>query len=296
MSFNRFPLPEHLGLGPLLGSSPLASGANNDILLLEFEHRKAVLKQTRPNGTDRLESEIAILANLEGEIGPSVLWQILSEEGREGKCLFLEHVAGEHKFELEEVDAARLGTALRCIHDTDLAKLNSSLESPSWSTYFQDRLSSQYTKAKDVAPLGQVQEMKRCLDRIHAMGLDMQQNLSDLEKTLVHTDIIPLNVIFQEDRCRIIDWELARIDLPEWDLCSAFKSFSLSAPAEEALLRSYGRALDPDRMRFVSLLHYSNVALWRFCSFYLLGENQSIKTKFLRELDEEIEWIRVSLP
>jgi thiamine kinase-like enzyme len=295
MSFNRFPLPEHLGLGPLLRSSPLASGANNDILLLEFEHRKAVLKQTRPNGTDRLPVEIAILANLEGEIGPSVLWQNLSEDGGEGKCLILEHIAGEHRFELDDLDAARLGKALRSIHDTDLTKLKSSLESPSWSTYFQVRLLSQYAKTKDVAPLGQAQEMKRCLDQIHALGSDIQQNLSDLDKTLVHTDFIPLNVIFQEDRCRMIDWELARIDFPEWDLCSAFKSFSMTPSTKEALLQSYGRSLDPDRMRFVSLLHYSNVALWRLCSFYLRSENQSIKAKFLRELEEEIEWIKDAL-
>lgn len=289
----RFP---DLGLGPLLRSSPLASGANNDIVLLEFEHRKAVLKQTRPNGTDRLQIEDAVLANLGGEIGPSVLWQNLSEAGGEGKCLILEHIAGEHKFELSEPEASRLGTALRCVHDTDLAKLEGNLEGPSWSTYFQDRLLSQYAQAKGVAPLGQVEEMKRCLDRIHALGSDMQQNLSDRDKTLVHTDIIPLNVIFQEDRCRIIDWELARLDFPEWDLCSAFKSFLLSASANEALLQSYEGALDPDRLRFVSLLHYSNVALWRLCSFYLRGENQSIKAKFLRELEEEIEWVKVSLP
>lgn len=293
---NHPTLPEHLGLGSLLRSSPLASGANNDIVLLEFERRKAVLKQTRPNGTDRLQFESAVLANLEGEIGPSVLWQNLPEAIGEDNGLILEHIAGEHRFELDDLDAARLGTALRCIHGTDLAKLKNSLESPSWSTYFQDRLLSQYAKAKDVAPSGQAQEMKRCLDRIHALGSDMKQNLSDRDKTLVHTDIIPLNAIFQEDRCRIIDWELARLDFPEWDLCSAFKSFSMAPSAKEALLKSYGRSLDQDRLRFVSLLHYSNVALWRLCSFYLRGENQSIKAKFLRELEEEIEWIKASLP
>ncbi|MBK9577648.1 MAG: aminoglycoside phosphotransferase family protein [Fibrobacteres bacterium] len=293
---NHPTLPEHLGLGPLLRSSQLASGANNDIVLLEFERRKAVLKQTRPNGTDRLQFESAVLANLEGEIGPSVLWHNLSEAIGEDNRLILEHIAGEHRFELDDLDAARLGTALRCIHGTDLAKLKSSLESPSWSTYFQDRLLNQYAKTKDVAPSGQVQEMKRCLDRIHALGSDIQQNLSDRDKTLVHTDIIPLNAIFQEDRCRIIDWELARLDFPEWDLCSAFKSFSMAPSAKEALLQSYGRSLDQDRLRFVSLLHYSNVALWRLCSFYLRGENQAIQAKFLRELEEEIEWINAALP
>lgn len=277
---------------PPLRSSHLASGANNQITLLEYSDHKAVLKQTRPGGTNHLAHESHILRHLPDRIGPAVLHETPDPRTGALDSLTLEHIQGEHKYDLTEPDAALLGRTLRALHATDLPPLRPTLESPSWEAFFQDRLMAQFLDAKDAAPASQVREMEQTLEAIRTLGMAMGSKLGDEGRTLVHTDIIPLNVIFQEDRCRVIDWELARIDFPEWDLCSTLKAFAFSEASRASFFAAYGRSPDPDRLRFVSLLQYANVALWRMCSFFRRGENQSIRDKFLRELADEIQWIR----
>ncbi|HNY29509.1 MAG TPA: aminoglycoside phosphotransferase family protein [Fibrobacteria bacterium] len=273
----------------------LASGANNDITLMECPDRKVVMKRARPSAPDRLATETRVLSLLAGGIAPALVDGTFLDASEGGSRLFMEHIEGEHRFELDVRSARLLGAALAAIHRTDLASLADFLEKPSWQDYFQDRLIPQLEEAREVAPSPQIRELQVFLERIRRLGQELDTRSLHGRSALVHTDIIPLNVIFQADRCRIIDWELARIDAPEWDLCSALKSFVFAPRARDALLDAYGTAPDPDRLRFVSLLHYANVALWRLCSFYRRGENQSIRAKFLRELDAEMDWIRNTL-
>lgn len=79
-------------------------------------------------------------------------------------------------------------------------------------------------------------------------------------------------------------------------MISIDKAFRFEEGARERFENAYGRSLDSKKLRFFSLLHYANVALWRVCSFYVRGENRDIAEKFLTELDQEIAWIRIHLP
>jgi len=287
---------EKSGLGAMLNSYPLASGANNEIMMLEFNDRKAVLKMTKEKGIKRLKNESVILSAVGDAIGPKVLWKHLSDKDDDQEFLVIEYIAGEHKYKLNNDEAAQLGKALKSLHDTDVADLAGIVDRPSWEEYFHQRLMSQYLNAKGIAPSAQVDEIKSHLDKIYEFGISIKNKLSIQDAVLVHADIIPLNVIYESRRCRIIDWELARLDFPEWDICSVFKTFDFPGNSKTAFTEAYQKKIDEDRYLLISLLHYSNVALWRLHSFYCNGENADIKDKFLMELDAEIEWVKNALP
>ena len=111
----------------------------------------------------------------------------------------------------------------------------------------------------------------------------------------MHGDVIPLNLIFSNGDCKLIDWELARFDFPEWDLASVKKAFRFSGNSREAFFAAYGNHYDENVLWFVSLLHYCNVVLWRICDFYVRKHIQTNKEKFLSNLNNEMNWIRENI-
>lgn len=279
------------GLGSVLNAYHLASGANNDIIMLEYSECMAILKKVRSKGNNLLKNESAILKLISGNIAPRLLWESQSKGDECGEFIIIEYVSGKHKYALDDNEAAQLGKVLKHLHGIDIGKLSGITEKLSWNEYFHTRLMSQYNNVKNIGPSSQINEMMRNLKKIHEFGIMIESSLSFQDAKLVHTDITPLNVIYGEYECKMIDWELARIDFPEWDICSIFKSFEFTETSRSAFLEAYQGKYDEKRYLLISLLHYSNVALWRLCSFYCKGENRRIRRKFLGELNDEIEWI-----
>ncbi|MCB9495429.1 MAG: aminoglycoside phosphotransferase family protein [Fibrobacteria bacterium] len=272
----------------------LASGANNDLFVVDHRGVEAVLKRTRPGGVARLDLEAAILECLDGDGAPRLLGKEAIDSAEECSQIVMEWVQGRHLHRLDRVAAAMLGRTLGGLHSRTRVDLPAQLASPSWADYLESRLESQWEQAREAAPSAMVEESRGFLRRLGTFAAGF--GADDEGRCLVHTDLIPLNVVFTAEDCRIVDWELGRIDHPEWDLASLDKAFVFEPGARAAFDAAYGRLPDPDRLRLVGLLHYSNVALWRMCSYWVRGENRENADRFLAELDEEIEWIRRNLP
>jgi aminoglycoside phosphotransferase (APT) family kinase protein len=278
-------------LGTLINSYPLSSGANNELVMLEFDGFNAVLKKTKQTGVRRLRNEFTVLSNNNKPIGPKVLWSHFPENIFDADYLIIEHVAGQHLYELDGRAAVQLGTVMKEIHEIPVHKFNDCLEKPSWEDYYNSRLISQFTTASNGGSEKYLNTLRIYLVKIHEFGKSISSELTEKDLSLVHSDLIPLNMIFDNKRCNIIDWELARIDYPEWDICSIKKAFIFSENSYNSFETVYNRKISEKRLKLFSLMHYCNVALWRICSFYCKGENHEIKKKFLREIEEEIEWI-----
>lgn len=284
------------GFGEPISASWLASGANNEIILVEFQSKKIVLKKTLGKGVNRLGNEREILRMLRGECAPQLIGAKNDECSGELESLLMEFIPGTPLFEMDEQAAVAFGSALRQVHSTCITESGGLLEKPSWEEYYRNRLLTQFEFAKDKAPHSLCQEMGRLLQKIQGLGFRIADKPHEMQRVLIHSDLIPLNVIQGIQECKIIDWELGRIDFPEWDLCSVEKAFRFTKESKAAFYRAYQKEWDPSRFKLISLMHYSNVALWRMCSFYGRGENQKIKEKFLAELDQEIQWIRENIP
>lgn len=280
----------HCGKGELLGTKPLAMGANNSLLLVDFPHCKAVLKQTKPTGVSRLLNEKYVLEALSPGLGSRVLGF-----NSDADSLLLEYEPGEHRFNLDNNSAQLLGKLLRQVHSTSTQDLTIKISTLSWQDYFNTKLLSQLAEATRRAPHGLVCDVEDILYRVRQKCKESDAILNDGPLVLVHSDIIPLNVVFRSQEVRFIDWELARLDYAEWDICSVRKAFHFVENSYAHFLSAYGLPIHEWRLHLVSLLHYANIVLWRLCSFYVRGEQQDRVEHFMKDLDDELLWLRQAL-
>lgn len=277
-----------LGLGEVGAVREFAAGANNEILLVELGGIERVLKRTRPGGVLRLSNERSVLRILGGRGAPKLLWS-RDDPGARCELLLMERAPGESLFEADHRAARHLGEALRQVHSVAVDGLRE-LDRPTWRETLDRRLRAQLDLVRGAAPKEQVRAMEEHLGRIGRLGEAMGPG-DDRRRALVHTDLTPLNILHDGKGCRIVDWELGRIDHPEWDLASVRKAVRFSDGAWEEFLRAWGFPVDASRLRLCALLHWSNVALWRMYSFHVRGENRGVAVRFLGELRDEIDWI-----
>jgi aminoglycoside phosphotransferase (APT) family kinase protein len=282
--------------GKVTGLAPLGSGANNDLFKVDFGSHSKALKRTRPAGMNRLRTEVVALHALRGMHAPALAMSL--PDGQESvPHLWMEFVPGEHRFDLDGPSATTLGRALRQIHLQTNGSPFADLASPTLETYVHTRLIPQLDVSRLKAPPALHETVAAWVRDMLSMAalFDADRESSSAHRCLVHTDVIPLNVIFKDSQAVLVDWELARFDFPEWDLASVEKAFRFGPDARVQFDRAYGLPIDAERLKLVSLLHYANVVLWRLCSFYARQENREHADFFLSELRDEMEWIRVRL-
>ncbi|GEM_PF-1741152 len=280
----------HCGKGEMLGTKPLAMGANNSLLLVDFPHGKAVLKQTKPTGVNRLLNEKYVLEALAPGLGSRVLGFHAQADS-----LLLEYEPGEHRFNLDAKSAQLLGQLLREVHLTSTTELASKIPTLNWQSYFNENLLAQLAEASRRAPHGLVCDVEDILYRVRQKCKENESIWNESSLVLVHSDLIPLNVVFRAQEVRFIDWELARLDFAEWDICSVRKAFHFVEDSYAQFLQGYGLPINTMRLQLVSLLHYANIVLWRLCSFYVRGEQQEKVEQFMKDLDDELLWLRNAL-
>ena len=283
-------------LFPLEGVSHLGEGASNQVFLVDSGVGKHVCKLTRPGCVRRLPYEAGILSRLAPGIGPALVAIRTMEDHLSADLLLQEHVGGVHMHTLDVRHARLLGERLRVLHSQPATVFEDVAERLDWRDYLASRIHGQLDLCRSIAPEPLVEAFVGIIDRIAALGGNLSDDLGGRTRSLIHGDLIPLNVLFTDDKGCLIDWELARLDHSEWDLASVAKAFRFADDAQDAFWEAYGSVRNPDILGFVSLLQYCNVALWRACSYYVRGENRHIATKFLAELDDELLWLHANMP
>ena len=283
------------GIGRLRAHGFLAQGGSNTVHRLETDRGMFVLKVSKPTVPSRLGFENAFLTVAAGEIGPRVWHYDGSGVHHDQALLVEEFLQGSHPFRLDDVAAAALGASLRKLHSRSLAEFVGILTRPDWQTHLDERVLPQMALAQEASPRELYGEVLTMVDSARRLGTRWTSRLGAHPRSLVHNDVIPLNVLATSDGMVLIDWEWVRIDIPEWDLASALKAFEMDASAQGAFWEAYGLGHDPDLMEFVGILHHLNVVAWRLRTFYGNGEYRDIASRFLADLDVELDWLRVRL-
>lgn len=280
------------GIGCFRTHRFLAQGGSNEVHRLETGPGDFVVKLSRPSVPSRLVFEHAFLARAAGEIGPRV--HFLDERGGpDGQAVLVEDfVEGTHPFRLDEASGAALGTCLRKLHATSVGPFEAVLEKTRWQDHLDRRVLPQMDLARDEAPRTLHAEVMAMVEAAQTLGVRLDSRMVSHPRTLVHNDVIPLNVLATPEGMVLIDWEWVRIDIPEWDLASALKAFEMDVTAQEAFWEAYGLGHDPDLMEFVGILHHLNVVAWRLRTFYGNGEYRDAAEKFLADLEVELAWLR----
>jgi Ser/Thr protein kinase RdoA (MazF antagonist) len=289
-------LCERAGIGELRGHSFLARGAGNEVHRVETGQGVFVLKVAKPEHGSRLGFEHAFLAKSEGNFGPGVRHFDGSGVHHGQELLVEEFLVGAHPFHLGVPEAAALGEALRVLHSADTAPFATFLDKPSWKGYLASRVVPQLERSREFSPSSVHGEIEAMVAGAGERGRFLTPRLEMRQRGLVHTDVIPLNVVSTKDRGMVlIDWEWVRIDLPEWDLGSVLKAFTMEEGALDSFWAAYALGHDPDILEFVGILHHLNVVAWRLCAFYEQGGYREVADTFLADLEVELDWLRTHL-
>lgn len=289
-------LCERAGIGESRGHSFLAQGAGNEVHRVETSRGRFVVKVAKPEHGSRLGFEHAFLAQSEGRFGPEVRHFDGSGIHHPQELLVEDFLVGEHPFHLGVPEAAALGDALRVLHSADTAPYAAFLDRPSWNDYLLTRVASQLERSRKLSPSSVHGEIEAMRFRAEEHGGRLASRMERHPRSLVHTDVIPLNVISTEDRGMVlVDWEWVRLDVPEWDLGSVLKAFTMGEGALESFWGAYALGHDPEILEFVGILHHLNVVAWRLCAFYGQGGYRDVAGTFLADLEVELEWLRAHL-
>lgn len=280
------------GIGKIRAHGFLAQGGSNAVHRLETDRGAFVMKVSKPSVPSRLCFENAFLALAGGEIGPRVRYYDGSGEHHGQALLVEDFVPGSHPFRLDQSAAAVLGLCLRKLHERPVAPFSSILEKPRWQDHLEGRVLPQLELARDESPKALHGEIVAMVALTRDLGARHTARMAAHPRTLVHNDVIPLNVLATSEGMVLIDWEWVRIDIPEWDLGSVLKAFEMDSTAQEAFWEAYGLGHDPELMEFVGILHHLNVVAWRLRTFYGNKEYQDVAEKFLADLDVELAWLR----
>lgn len=140
---------------------------------------------------------------LGGIHAPALVWPVQLLDG-DVDFLWMEQAQGRHLYLLNASEARQLGRSLRAIHEMPIDGLQVRLEAPTWDDYFQNRLLAQLAMSRSHCPSDLHGTLESLLKAIRNFGMKFGNRLAGHGQCLVHTDLIPLNVLFDEDLCILI--------------------------------------------------------------------------------------------
>jgi thiamine kinase-like enzyme len=233
---------------------PLTGGITNRNYLVSAGSDRYVarIQEERPAlGIDRLNEAACQRAAWAIGVAPEVLYH---ERG----VLVSAHVSGRTLGvdDLQSPDMlARLGSLLRTLHEGRIPIPVEPREFSVFETIQSYLVSARCLKARLPDEINSFLEESEILAR----------DVGPFTPVLCHNDLLAANILAQDDRLWLIDWEYAGIGHPLFDLASVCANNSLSESNEVELLMSYqgsASTRDLERLRFLKRLSILREALW----------------------------------
>jgi thiamine kinase-like enzyme len=108
-------------------------------------------------------------------------------------------------------------------------------------------------------------ELPADIDAILADAGDLERSLAPTDPALCHNDLLPANLIDDGTQTWIVDWELAGVGHPMFDLGGLASNAGLDAAAESELLAAYFDRVTPEARRELAIFKAVSLlreALW----------------------------------
>jgi len=153
----------------------------------------------------RFEREKHALEIFGGDVAPEIIWS------SKANILVYEYIQGTefHKTEIDQDKKELIEKTMIHIHDK--ARSSGYPLKEDVMTFYQ-RLVEEYENSPKNYPQSLVDDLKKIIKK-HGKVLD--SNEDDL--TYIHGDLVPPNLLFQEDKLMLVDWEYFRPELPCFD-------------------------------------------------------------------------------
>ena len=235
-------LAERVWPGRQATIEPLAGGITNRNFKVDVGGETFVLrvggKDSELLGIDRSAEYAASRAAAELGLGPEVV-AFLEPEG----CLVTRYVDGA----VGKVDVARVGAALRRLHD-----------GPPFPSRFD---SFRVVEAYRVTALEHGVVVPLAYKRARELADRIERRRNGAPLRPCHNDLLNANFIDDEGRLWIVDWEYAGMGDPFFDLGNFAVNHELDAEGERALLEVYGSD-DGDALVLMRFMSDFREAMW----------------------------------
>jgi thiamine kinase-like enzyme len=198
----------------------LASGEYNDNYLVTLNNKKYVFRvnfDQQSGLKNQIKYEYKTLKFLEDfGISPKPLFYDDTKTFFKNDVLMYEYVEGRH-IKYSEEDIKALAKTFNILHSIKIPKNARFMKRDfiEGDKKFIKEKYEYYKKISDDKPTKEFYEkaMKIFFNRKH--------NLKPTW-TIIHTDPVPTNIIFNKKKAILIDWEKGRVDDPSYDLCPLF--------------------------------------------------------------------------
>jgi thiamine kinase-like enzyme len=235
-------LAERVWPGKDVAIEPLGGGITNRNFKVETEGGRFVLriggKDTDLLGIDRAVEHAASRIAADLGLGPEVV-AFVEPEG----YLVTRYVDGE----VGKVDVARVGAALRLLHD-----------GPAFPGHFDSfRVVEGYRATAAEHGIG----VPSAYEPAKELANQIEHRRSHVPRRPCHNDLLNANFIDDGGRLVLVDWEYAGMGDPFFDLGNFAVNHELTEESEQALLSAYG-SNDVDALVLMRFMSDFREAMW----------------------------------
>jgi len=240
-------LAERVWPGQDVAIEPLGGGITNRNFKVETDGRRFVLriggKDTELLGIDRSAEHAASRVAADLGLGPEVV-AFVEPEG----YLVTRYVDGE----VGKVDVARVGAALRLLHD-----------GPAFPGHFDSfRVVEAYRATAAEHGIG----VPTAYEPAKELANQIEHRRSHVPRRPCHNDLLNANFIDDGGRLVLVDWEYAGMGDPFFDLGNFAVNHELTEESEQALLSAYG-SNDADALVLMRFMSDFREAMWGIVQF-----------------------------
>ena len=240
-------LAERVWPGQQVAIEPLGGGITNRNFKVETDGRRFVLriggKDTELLGIDRSAEHAASRVAADLGLGPEVV-AFVEPEG----YLVTRYVDGE----VGKVDVARVGAALRLLHD-----------GPAFPGHFDSfRVVEAYRATAAEHGIG----VPSAYEPAKELANQIEHRRSHVPRRPCHNDLLNANFIDDGGRLVLVDWEYAGMGDPFFDLGNFAVNHELTEESEQALLSAYG-SNDADALVLMRFMSDFREAMWGIVQF-----------------------------
>jgi thiamine kinase-like enzyme len=223
------------------------TGENNSVFEVLDNENEFVLKLNRKGGEveKRLSKEADVLRFLEDHNLQTAQLTFFDSDTELGSVLIQEYI-GERDIDYGELSGEQiksLTSTLSSLHSISIDKYNSFFNKDaksefSASEYFMDHVDTVEAFWKSYTELT---EPEAEIKDLFKKGLEILKNIESdqtLKKSFCHMDFIN-NMRATDDEIYLVDWELARPEMPEYSLITQFRRARIGENDRKMLLQAY---------------------------------------------------------
>lgn len=187
--------------------SELGGGEINDTFLLDCDARKVILRVARYEDQKSLMAEAATLALLDLSGVPRLIFFDENQRLRNKLWILESYIKGRHVPRLDASQFRNLGMLLARVHASTLKEERIDV----WASFLKRR--KQYGDEK--ALLNHPDKRLRSLiRRARDYVKTFQEEHSSLHCSMIHGDATPTNILIDDDKVSLIDWEFSHFNDP----------------------------------------------------------------------------------